>query len=310
MRIVSLAPAATEWLAAFGALPELVGRSHACDQPAVADLPVLTRPSIDVEGSPAEIDASVRAAVAAGRPVVQVDFERLSALQPDVVVVQDSCETCTASGSDVSAQLTAQGVDVHTFSPRTFKQVLEAALTLAGRIGRMPRAMAYIAERERALQQLRDRLGVRRDGTIDGVPGPRVACVEWTQPLILAGHWTPDLVEHVGARPVGPASGEASVPSNLEALAGADVLVVTPCGRTVGQAAADADALSLVRGWESLPSVAAGRVVLGDGQARFHRPGPGLYRTIQLLAAAVHGQKAGIAPASWELRPWRSEVAA
>ncbi|MBM4016326.1 MAG: cobalamin-binding protein, partial [Planctomycetes bacterium] len=44
MRIASLLPAATEFVAAVGAADELVGVSHECDfPPAVAALPRLTR---------------------------------------------------------------------------------------------------------------------------------------------------------------------------------------------------------------------------------------------------------------------------
>ena len=61
MRVVTLLPAATEIVAALGAVDQLVGISHECDYPdAVRELPRVTATPIDVQQPGALIDAEVR----------------------------------------------------------------------------------------------------------------------------------------------------------------------------------------------------------------------------------------------------------
>jgi iron complex transport system substrate-binding protein len=56
-RIVSLIASATEIVCALGFEDQLVARSHECDYPpSVKDLPQVTSPKFNVEGTSAEID--------------------------------------------------------------------------------------------------------------------------------------------------------------------------------------------------------------------------------------------------------------
>src|SRR5437879_388000 len=67
MRVVSLLPAATEMVAALGALPRLVGVSHECDYPPEARaLPRVTRTRLDTPLPSAEIDRAMAPAHPAG----------------------------------------------------------------------------------------------------------------------------------------------------------------------------------------------------------------------------------------------------
>ena len=49
-----------------------------------------------------------------------------------------------------------------------------------------------------------------------------------------------------------------------------------------------------------LDALAAG-VVVFDGDAYFNRPGPRLVRSVELLAAALHGDRAGVEAEPWEM---------
>ena len=80
MKIVSLIPSATEIVSALGAADELIGRSHECDTPAsVRDLPVLTAPRVDPNGTSREIDDRVRHI----QESYYVDADMLKQLTPD-----------------------------------------------------------------------------------------------------------------------------------------------------------------------------------------------------------------------------------
>lgn len=305
MRVVSLLPAATEWAAACGGTSLLVGRSHACDVPAgLRDLPALTRPARTIRGADddsAAIDRAVRDRARAGLSLFEVDWSRLRALAPDLILTQVQCEVCAVTASEVEQQLAAEGLretQLLSVAPSTLKEVMDAGLRIGRALGRLPAAMAFVGEGEQRLRRLHERLGLRRNADPSG--RPTVACVEWLAPLMTAGHWMPDVVEQAGGRPVLATSGADSARVTWDDLrhADPDVLLVAPCGFDLEATRRDLHYLTDRPGWDDLAAVREGRVVLVDGGAYVSRPGPRLYRTVELVAAAIHGVDVGAE--AWE----------
>src|SRR5271154_505301 len=114
-RIASLLAAGTELVCALGLGDSLVGRSHECDSPEwVKRLPALSRPAFDVSGSSRDIDERVRARLAAGQPLYEIDENLLAALAPDILITQTHCEVCAVSPADLAhgavAKLTREKV--------------------------------------------------------------------------------------------------------------------------------------------------------------------------------------------------------
>ena len=307
MRIVSLLPAATEWVCAFGAESNLVGRSHECDfPPSVQALPVVTRATFSVEGDSAFIDGQVRERVQQGLSLYDVDLEHLRALRPDVILTQAQCKVCAVSMPQLEAALaawTGTQPQVISLEPYTLRQVLDAALHLGKVLGCLDGAMRYISEAEGALSALRKRLGLHKRSDPSG--WPTVACIEWMEPLMTAGHWMPDLAEMAGARTVLAEQGARSTYVTWDALRAADpdVLAIAPCGFTLDQTRRELSFLTERDGWNDLKAVRTGRVYLFDGNAYFNRPGPRLYRSIALLAAAFHPEKM----TDFEVEDWEME---
>ena len=131
MRIVSLLPGATETLFALGLGGSVVGATHECDHPAAARaLPRVTRPTLDLDGlDGGEIEASVAAAAASGRPLYEVDLARIKELAPDLVVAQDVCRVCAVPAQQLLGQL--DQVRVVRQHPHSLEQVLEETTELA-----------------------------------------------------------------------------------------------------------------------------------------------------------------------------------
>lgn len=304
MRIVSLLPAATEWICAFGAEAGLVGRSHGCDYPpSIRDRPVVTRTQgLDAPDS-AVIDARVKDRLRQGLSLYKVDLALLRDLEPDLVVTQAQCDVCAVSLSDLEAALagwTGAHPQLFSLAPMTLKQVFDAALRLGRTIGRMAEAMALLADAERRLRRLHGRLGVEKQA--DPASLPTVACIEWLAPLMTAGHWMPDVAGHAGLRAVLATPGTRSNYVDWAEVRAADpdVLAVMPCGFSLSRTRRDLHNLTALDGWDGLRAVRTGRVFLFDGNAYFNRPGPRLYRSIELLAAAAHAE----VPLSPEVAPW------
>ena len=138
-RVVSLLPSETEIVAGLGCAGRLVGRSHECDYPSgVESLPVCTRPRIELGGSSAEIDASVRDAVKDAVAIYEVLEDRLRSLAPDVIVTQSQCEVCAVSFEEVEAAVASwsgREVAIVSLESRTLAGVHKAITRVAEVLG-------------------------------------------------------------------------------------------------------------------------------------------------------------------------------
>ena len=119
---------------------------------------------------------------------------------------------------------------------------------------------------------------------------PRVACLEWLDPLMGAGNWIPELVELAGGTAVAGHTGTHSQWLDWAALAAADpeVIVALPCGFDLQRTRAEVARLRARPEWFRLSAVKSGRVFLADGNAYFNRPGPRLVDSVEILAEILH----------------------
>jgi iron complex transport system substrate-binding protein len=290
-RVVSLIASATEIACALGRGGWLVGRSHECDfPPEVARLPALTAPKFRVEGSSAEIDARVRAIVRDGLSVYRVDAEALGALAPDVILTQDHCEVCAVSLADVAAATctwTGQPVEIVSLRPDSladaYADIRRVALALS-----TPEAGEALVRR---MQQRIDAVSAR----VAGRPRPRVAFIEWVEPLMAGGNWMPELIEAAGGTNLFGAAGEHSGWMQWTDLAAADpdAIVVAPCGYNLARCLEELPLLEAKPGWSDLAAVRSSRVYFADGNAYCNRPGPRLADTAELMAEMLHPDAAG-----------------
>lgn len=289
MRVVSLLPAATEIVAALGAMGQLVGVSHECDfPPGVRSLPRVTGTTVDPALPSGAIDRAIAEAKRAGTSPITVDLKLVAHLRPDVLIGQSVCEVCAVGESELARVVAA-------LMPTPWVVTLHAH-TLEGvfaDIGKIGEALELRDEAEELVDGLRYRL--RRVGQGagggSGRPHPRVLVLEWLDPPYVAGHWVPELVSLAGGEDIAGTAGERSRARpwrELLALA-PDLVVVALCGFDVERArselanVADADARSLLAGGRG------GRTELIDGNAYTSRPGPRLVDAAELLARLMIG---------------------
>jgi iron complex transport system substrate-binding protein len=282
-RVVSLLPAATEIVAALGALDQLVGVTHECDHPSGAmHLPRVTASAVDRDATSAAIDADVRALASSGAPVFTLDAALVAALAPRVLLTQSVCEVCALPESEVDRAVAALAVApaVVSLGGTTLEGVWEDVRRVGDAIGRRAEAEALIASSAARMRHVHETLKAAR------APRPRVAVIEWLDPLFVAGHWTPELVRRAGGIDVLAEPGAHSVPIDVEALRAADpeVLLFAPCGFDVVRATREAEALLATDAWRW----ARGRTAWAlDGNALTSRPGPRLVDGIEVIAGIV-----------------------
>jgi iron complex transport system substrate-binding protein len=287
MRVVSLIASATEIVCALGCEDQLVGRSHECDYPeSVRRLPVCTEPKFDVAGSSAEIDRRVKDVLRDGLSVYRVHGDRLQALRPDVIVTQSQCEVCAVSERDVELAVgdwLGNRPRVVSLKPNALADVWNDIRAVADALGVAARGETVIAELKQRMETIAAQARLHP-------PQPRVACIEWIEPLMAAGNWVPELVALAGGVNLFGEAGKHSPWMTFEQLReqDPDIIVVMPCGFELARTAAEMPGLTRQPGWNELRAVRNGKVFLTDGNQYFNRPGPRLVESLEILAELLH----------------------
>jgi iron complex transport system substrate-binding protein len=286
MRIISLIASATEIVCSLGLGEQLVGRSHECDYPEwVKLLPVCTEPKFDIHGSSAEIDRRVKETVRDSLSVYRVFNDVLQQLQPDLIVTQSHCEVCAVSERDVRSALgdgSGPRPTIVSLQPNCLADVWAGVCSVAEAAGVWERGPALV----NALQKRRQAISERAN---HWGRKPSVACLEWIDPLMAAGNWTPELVELAGGVNLFGKAGEHSPWMTWKDLVkqDPDVIVVMPCGFDIARTRHEMPLLANREEWRLLKAVRNGRVFVADGNAYFNRPGPRLVDSLEMLAEAV-----------------------
>ena len=280
MRIVSLVPHATELLFALGLGDDVVAVTHECDFPGeVARLPRITRDVLPAGLSAAQIDAAVRERTGRGQAIYELDEERLRELEPDLIVTQELCPVCAVSIEDVRnvAETIPSHPEVVSLDPKTLGETMGDIRTVAQATSVRDAALELVARQRSRIDRVRI--------AVKGAERVSVAALEWLDPVFIAGHWTPQLIELAGGVDLLGFAGERSEESTWEVVAAAAprVVVCMPCGYDAPRALEEAEAHR-----EQLASVGAERVVAVDAAAYFSRPGPRLVDGLELLAHVLH----------------------
>lgn len=302
MRIVSLLPSATEILALVGLADQLVGVSHECDYPsAVHKLPHVTRSAIGGGLPSKEIDRLVREQLETEQALYHLDLDLLRELKPDFIVTQALCDVCAVAASEVDAAacLLPGNPKVINLEPMCLEEVFETIALVGEETGHQQQASD-------ALNQLRQRVANIREtaATIPEAERPRVAFLEWIDPLFNAGHWTPELIEYAGGIDCLGSKHQPSrtIPAQELVAAKPDVLFVAQCGFEEQRTEQDLPLLSSIANIEGLPCSQSGKLFYTDGNAYFSRPGPRLVDSLEIMAHALHPERF---PLPRELKPAR-----
>ncbi len=283
MRVVSLLPSATEIVYALGVEP--VATSHECDYPPrAAELPSVVTSRIDATASSAEIDRQVLDAEASGG-VYRIDRDVLADADPDVVISQGLCEVCAVDTVVVEAAIDELGLDCElvTTDPHSLDDILADIERIGAALGREREAAGVVS----GLRSRVDRVAAVADEADDR---PETAVLDWLDPVMVAGHWVPELVELAGGRYGLAEVRDASTPREWAEIReyDPDVLVAAPCGFELDQTFENLADLAGRDGFDDLRAARSGRAYAMDGHHLVNRPGPRVVDTLEVLAGLLH----------------------
>lgn len=286
-RIVSLLPSATEILFALGLGDEVRAVTHECDFPAAAlGKPHITRSLLAPNLSSGEIDAAVREQlVADAHSLYTIDRTLLAEIAPTLIVTQRLCEVCAVAYDDVLEAVRSLPTrpEVINLEPERLEDVLADIARVGAATGRQAAAAALLAD-------LRGRITAVRERIARAASRPRVAFIEWIDPIFCGGHWNPELIAMAGGEDGIGHVGERSQQVEWARVAAyqPEVMVIAACGFTEERARQDEPLLRAYPGFDDLPCARADRVHFVDGAAYFSRPGPRLVDSLELLARLIH----------------------
>ncbi|WIG61586.1 MAG: ABC transporter, substrate-binding protein (cluster 8, B12/iron complex) [Ktedonobacterales bacterium] len=287
MKIISLLPSATEIVCALGLASDLVAVTHECDYPAyVTEKPFITRSLLRPDLTSGEIDAAVRSQLSAdAHSLYAIDRALLATLAPDLIITQKLCEVCAVAYDEV---LDAVGSLPHqpgvlNLEPMTLSEVLADIQRVADAAGHPDGGRQLVATLHARIERVRETVA-------HATTQPRVAFLEWIDPLFCGGHWNPELVRLAGG--IDPLGRERQPSVRIEweqiAAFAPEVMVISCCGFSEERTRQDLPLLAALPGYAELPCVRAGRVHIVNGSAYFSRPGPRLVDSLEMLASLLH----------------------
>jgi iron complex transport system substrate-binding protein len=253
----------------------------------VIGLPILTSSRIPEGLSSDEIDKLVTDQLQNDQALYDLIMDTLIDLAPDLIVTQALCDVCAVSGNDVAKAIGSLpgNPQVINLEPICLDDVLETVTLLAEAANTVDQGKTYVA-------QLRGRID-KVGGRAQSIPlsaKPRVALLDWLDPLFDGGHWTPEIIALAGGTPV---FGDKRQPSQRREWhelidAAPDIIFIALCGFNIERSLQDVEAFLKEDGFVELHRRTGTQVYLVDGNAYFSRPGPRLVDALEIMANALH----------------------
>ena len=271
---------------ALGLGDQLVGVSDLCDYPPKAKhKPVVSRSLIDTAVlSSAEVDAKMRALLAAGESPFHIEAAVLHQDPPDLVLTQDTCDICDATAADVQRAL--DGIwpppQLLILRPRTVSEIFESIMAVGQAAGAPDRACTLVASLEARVHAVTSQAAHAHHR-------PRLVSLEGVNPLVAGGHWIPELKILAGGRDdlFSPGCPAQRLAWTTIRDYDPEILVITPCSSGLERSLRELCYLVEQDGWWELQAVRARQVYVIEHDY-FSRPGPRIVVGLEILAQIVH----------------------
>jgi len=286
MKICSLLPSGTEILFALGLGDQIIGVTDLCDFPDEArEIPIVCRSKIDVSVlSSQQVEEEMRRILSSGESPYDLDQQWLLEHSPDVVLTQDLCYFCEVDAGAVNQAVRGNSnlPQIIVLNPRTLEEIFRS-------ICRVGEVCGGSGEAEQLVKNLRNRADAVQQKLASVANYPRVFSLEGINPLVIGGHWIPDLLRLAGgAQDLYPPGCPAARIRWQEVLDYApEKLYIDLCSSDLDRHLREISWLAQQDGWHHLPAVRSGEVYLID-HVYFSRPGPRVVQGLEILAQLTH----------------------
>ena len=281
MKIVSLLPSATEIISSIGLKDKLVGLSHECDYPKdICHLPKLTSSRIHKNLNSKEIHENINILLKNSLSIYQVDIEILKKLNPDFILTQSQCDVCAVSIEQVKSclkKVLLKDTRIIDLQATNLSEILDDIKKCGEIFLKISEANTIVNEFNFKTKQIKKKIKNKHK--------KKVLCIEWIQPLMLAGNWMPDLIHHVNSISIATTPGKHSqfvcedFLRNLEF----DVVIFSPCGYDIKKTFSE-----LNKSQQLKELLSDKKKFIVDGNRFFNRPGTSIFQSIDILCEILH----------------------
>ena len=281
MKIVSLIPSATEIVCSLGLLDKLIGVSHECDNPKqILNLPRLTKSKIKLNQSSLDINTEIQKILSLGLSVYEVDSDLLRNLNPDIIITQSQCSVCAVSLSQIEICLESwlgRKPLLIDLQPKKLNDILNDIKLIGINCDALEKAKSIINTYNSHVKEVKIKL--------KNTKRKNVLCVEWLDPIMIAGNWVPELVKLAKGKSVFANSGEHSKFVKIEELKFSkfEKVIYMPCGYDISKSKSEL----LSHNFLDEKFLPKDKYIV-DGNKYFNRPGPSLIENINILCEILH----------------------
>jgi len=301
MKICSLLPSGTEILFALGLGDQITGVTDLCDYPPAArEKRIVCRSKIDVSAlSSEQVEEMMHQILASGESPYELDQAWLEQHPPDVVLTQDLCYFCEIDAPTVNQALKGIPIppEVLVLQPKTLEEIFDSIRQVGETCGAPEPAANLVAELQSRVEAIRKKLA-------SVTQRPRVFSLEGINPLVIGGHWIPDLLEIAGGQ-------QSLYPPGCPATRlewreiqdyAPEKLLIDLCSSDLQRHLSEVPLLAGQEGWQELPAVRSGEVYLID-HVYFSCPGPRVVQGLEILAQLTHPELfSGLVPPNTVLK--------
>ena len=282
MKIVSLIPSATEIVSSLGLINNLIGVSHECDNPEeVKKLPKLTESKLQHNQSSLDIDKDIKKILALGLSVYKVNVDLLKKLSPDFVITQSQCSVCAVSFNDVEKSLQnwlGKKPTIIDCKPNNFEDVLDD----------LYRTGIYLNASHEAnllIQQIKEEITIIKE-KLRNEKVKNILCIEWLDPLMVAGNWIPDLLGISKSFGIIGKSGKHSpfIKSEEIKIENFDHVIFMPCGYDI----LTTEKELREKKYHFMSIFENKKKFIVDGNKYFNRPSASLLESVKILCEIIH----------------------
>ena len=280
MKIVSLLPSATEIVHSLGYTNHLVGVSHECDYPqSIINLKKLTTSKLKDSLSSIKIHKDIQYFLDQSLSVYKVNSELLRTLNPDVIITQSQCNVCAVS-IDLLENCLIKFIEKRpkliNLNPNNLEGIFNDIKNIGKVLGIYKKSLSLINKIKKKFDDTLKKLM--------NVKSKNVLCIEWLNPIMVAGNWMPELLYYSKANSVLAKPGFKSKVIDLAniPMEAVDTIIVMPCGFRIERSKNEflkLDIRSLFNGK---------KVFIVDGNRYFNRPGPSVMESIDILCEILH----------------------
>lgn len=224
---------------------------------------------------------------------IHLDTNMLKKLRPNLILTQKLCKICAVEFNEVkrAARILDGDTKIISLEPESVEDILQNILTVGEITGGRQQAGQVVKKLKKRIENLKFK--------IENSHKPKVCVLEWLDPLMVAGHWIPEMVEVAGGVNVISEPGEKSKIVKLYQIIQSkpDILVISPCGFDIKRTIIEKSLI--VKLINKLGKISG--VYLIDGNSYMTRPGPRIIDGIEILSEILHPD---IFPRRYTKRDW------